>query len=45
MVLGGLLALMLSALADGTRRPFGAGVAIGAYEWRGWLRYLPIIRK
>jgi hypothetical protein len=31
--------------ADGTRRPFGPRVDIGAYEWHGWLSYLPFVRK
>ena len=29
--------------ADGTQRPFGAGVDIGAYEWHGPVRYLPLV--
>lgn len=31
--------------ADGAQRPFGAGVDIGAYEWRGAIRYLPMIGR
>ena len=31
--------------ADGKPRPFGRAVDIGAYEWRGWLRYMPVVRK
>ena len=31
--------------ADGTRRPFGPRVDIGAYEWHGTLIYLPLVYK
>jgi parallel beta-helix repeat protein len=31
--------------ADGVRRPFGPRVDIGAYEWHGWLRYMPFVLK
>lgn len=31
--------------ADGVRRPFGAGVDIGAYEWHGVRVFMPMVRK
>jgi nitrous oxidase accessory protein NosD len=31
--------------ADGYARPFGARVDVGAYEWHGSVRYLPIIGR
>jgi hypothetical protein len=31
--------------ADGVHRPFGPRVDIGAYEWHGWLGYMPFVLK
>lgn len=31
--------------ADGAKRPFGARVDIGAYEWRGVQIFMPMVRK
>ena len=31
--------------ADGVARPVGVAVDLGAYEWRGFWRYLPLVAK
>jgi hypothetical protein len=31
--------------ADGVARPQGPAVDLGAYEWRGYLRYLPLVAR